>query len=41
MLLGEEEPPLLAATKSLVPGMCKAELNCHIHTEELQAVAPL
>ncbi|KAJ7316867.1 hypothetical protein JRQ81_003029 [Phrynocephalus forsythii] len=39
--LGEEEPPLLADTKSLVPGMCKAELNCHIHTEELQAVAPL
>ncbi|KAH0630133.1 hypothetical protein JD844_012797 [Phrynosoma platyrhinos] len=39
--LGEEEPPLLAATKSLVPGICKAELHCHIHTEELQAIAPL
>ncbi|XP_020655547.2 interleukin-17 receptor D isoform X2 [Pogona vitticeps] len=39
--LGEEEPPLLADTKSLMPGMCKAELNCRIHTEELQAVAPL
>nr|XP_020655545.1 interleukin-17 receptor D isoform X1 [Pogona vitticeps] len=39
--LGEEEPPLLADTKSLMSGMCKAELNCRIHTEELQAVAPL
>ncbi|XP_028574935.2 interleukin-17 receptor D isoform X1 [Podarcis muralis] len=39
--LGEEEPPLLAATKSLVPGICKAELHCHIRTEELQPIAPL
>ncbi|XP_032067820.1 interleukin-17 receptor D isoform X2 [Thamnophis elegans] len=39
--LGEDEPPLLAATKSLVPGICKAELHCCIHTEELQAIAPL
>lgn len=39
--LGEEEPPVLAATKSLVPGICKAELHCHIHTDELQAIAPL
>ncbi|XP_008103463.2 interleukin-17 receptor D isoform X1 [Anolis carolinensis] len=39
--LGEEEPPLLAVTKSLVPGICKAELHCHIRTDELQAIAPL
>ncbi|XP_074861398.1 interleukin-17 receptor D [Carettochelys insculpta] len=38
--LGEEEPPVLTATKSLVPGIFKAELHCHIHTDELQAVAP-
>uniref|UniRef100_A0A8D0E7J4 Interleukin-17 receptor D n=1 Tax=Salvator merianae TaxID=96440 RepID=A0A8D0E7J4_SALMN len=39
--LGEEEPALLAATKSLMPGICKAELHCHIRTEELPAIAPL
>ncbi|KAM7169261.1 interleukin-17 receptor D isoform 1-T1 [Macrochelys suwanniensis] len=39
--LGEEEPPVLTATKCLVPGICKAELHCHIHTDELQAIAPL
>ncbi|OWK63629.1 Interleukin-17 receptor D [Lonchura striata] len=39
--LGEEEPPVMTATKFLVPGICKAELHCHIHTEELQAIAPL
>uniref|UniRef100_A0A8C8VHF5 Interleukin-17 receptor D n=1 Tax=Pelusios castaneus TaxID=367368 RepID=A0A8C8VHF5_9SAUR len=39
--LGEDEPPVLTATKSLVPGICKAELHCHIHADELQAVAPL
>lgn len=38
---GEEEPPVIAATKFLVPGVCKAELHCHFHTDELQAVAPL
>ncbi|NXE64901.1 I17RD protein, partial [Calcarius ornatus] len=39
--LGEEEPPVMTATKFLVPGICKAELHCHIHTDELQAIAPL
>ncbi|XP_025067391.1 interleukin-17 receptor D isoform X2 [Alligator sinensis] len=39
--LGEEEPPVITITKSLVPGICKAELHCHIHTDELQAIAPL
>ncbi|EMP34925.1 Interleukin-17 receptor D [Chelonia mydas] len=39
--LGEEEPPVLTPTKCLVPGICKAELHCHIHTDELQAIAPL
>ncbi|GAB0194557.1 interleukin-17 receptor D [Grus japonensis] len=39
--LGEEEPPVITATKFLVPGICKAELHCHIHTDELQAIAPL
>nr|XP_006130971.1 interleukin-17 receptor D isoform X2 [Pelodiscus sinensis] len=39
--LGEEELPVLTATKSLVPGICKAELHCHIHTNELEAIAPL
>uniref|UniRef100_A0A8D0L3T5 Interleukin-17 receptor D n=1 Tax=Sphenodon punctatus TaxID=8508 RepID=A0A8D0L3T5_SPHPU len=39
--LGEEEPPVLIATKSLVTGVCKAELHCHICSEELQAIAPL
>ncbi|XP_053152281.1 interleukin-17 receptor D isoform X1 [Hemicordylus capensis] len=39
--LGEEEPPMLAATKSIVPAICKAELHCHLRTEELQAIAPL
>ncbi|XP_077040789.1 interleukin-17 receptor D isoform X2 [Agelaius phoeniceus] len=39
--LGEEEPPVMTATKFLVPGICKAELHCHIHADELQAIAPL
>ncbi|OXB83030.1 UNVERIFIED_CONTAM: hypothetical protein H355_001373, partial [Colinus virginianus] len=39
--LGEEEPPVITSTKFLVPGICKAELHCHIHTDELQAIAPL
>lgn len=39
--IGEEEPPVITATKYLVPGICKAELHCHIHADELQAIAPL
>ncbi|XP_019392441.1 PREDICTED: interleukin-17 receptor D isoform X1 [Crocodylus porosus] len=39
--LGEEESPVITITKSLVPGICKAELHCHIHTDDLEAIAPL
>lgn len=39
--IGEEEPPVITATKFLVPGICKAELHSHIHADELQAIAPL
>lgn len=39
--IGEEEPPVIATTKFLMPGICKAELHCHIHTDELQAIDPL
>ncbi|XP_071982988.1 interleukin-17 receptor D [Engystomops pustulosus] len=36
--LGEEEPTI---PKSVVYSVCKADLHCHIHPDELQAVAPL
>ncbi|XP_060095718.1 interleukin-17 receptor D isoform X1 [Heteronotia binoei] len=39
--LGEEEPSMLAPANTIVPDVCKAELHCHIRTDELQAIAPL
>ncbi|CAH2313084.1 interleukin-17 receptor D [Pelobates cultripes] len=36
--LGEEEPSI---PKSVVYGVCKAELHCHNHPDELPAIAPL
>ncbi|XP_078517700.1 interleukin-17 receptor D [Lissotriton helveticus] len=39
--LGEEELSVLPASKSLDTDVCKAELQCHIHPEALQAIAPL
>ncbi|KAM8930447.1 interleukin-17 receptor D [Pelodytes ibericus] len=36
--LGEEE---LSIPKSVVYGVCKAELHCHSHHDELPAIAPL
>ncbi|KAM4722422.1 interleukin-17 receptor D [Rhinophrynus dorsalis] len=36
--LGEEEPSI---PKSVVYGVCKADLHCHLHPDELQAIAPL
>ncbi|XP_053576826.1 interleukin-17 receptor D [Bombina bombina] len=36
--LGEEEPSI---PKSVVYGVCKAELHCNLHPDELQAIAPL
>ncbi|XP_028905564.1 interleukin-17 receptor D [Ornithorhynchus anatinus] len=39
--LGEEETSVLTATKSVISDVCKAELNCQIYTDELQAIAPL
>ncbi|XP_069499774.1 interleukin-17 receptor D isoform X2 [Ambystoma mexicanum] len=39
--LGEEELSIVPATKSLAAGACKAELHCHLHPDELLAIAPL
>ncbi|XP_063796921.1 interleukin-17 receptor D [Pseudophryne corroboree] len=36
--LGEEEPTV---PKSVVYSVCKADLHCHIHPDELQTIAPL
>nr|XP_033781615.1 interleukin-17 receptor D [Geotrypetes seraphini] len=39
--LGEEDLSSLSPTKALVLGIYKAESHCHIHSEELQTIAPL
>ncbi|XP_004581617.2 interleukin-17 receptor D [Ochotona princeps] len=38
--LGEEEPPVLPS-KLFASGVCKAELGCHVYTDDLHTVAPL